>query len=66
MQAVRLALLSKKPGYFLDKTFVWHHLVPGRDICIVSLYATHSGVQENSCVPVTFSDLQNAGMLFAW
>lgn len=59
---MRLALMSKKTGYFLDRTFVWHHLVPGMDVCIVSLYAIYEGQQETKTIPVTFTDLEDAGI----
>jgi hypothetical protein len=59
---MRLALMSKKTGYFLDRTFVWHHLVPGKDVCIVSLYAIYEGRQETKAIPVTFADLEDAGI----
>lgn len=60
-QTMRLALKSKRTGYFLDRTFVWHQLVPGHDVCIVSLYAVFEGLPETKTIPITFSHLEDAG-----
>lgn len=62
-QTMRLALKSKRTGYFLDRTFVWHQLVPGHDVCIVSLYAVYEGQPETKTIPITFSHLEEAGWI---